>query len=78
MKIEFTNKDAQELDVLRGLQSRGDRFMSQEEQDRMKFLQSKMYHNDCLNPHCSGYHAKSEDETSCPYCGHELHKLKTT
>lgn len=73
----FTLKDAQELDGLMALRNRRDLWMTQGQQDRLSQLRSKMYHNHCLHPHCSGYVAKSEKEIICRKCLSPLYKSKT-
>lgn len=71
--MEFTNEESKELDnLLHKRASRSD-WLSQEEQDRIRLLQKKMYHNGCLNPTCVGGYG-NEEEKICKYCGHDLFK----
>lgn len=62
-----------ELNELRLLQKRQDRFMSQSEQDRMDFLIKKKKNNTCVNPKCLGSY--SETNKYCEKCGWTLYKM---
>jgi hypothetical protein len=48
--------------------------MTQEQQDRLKYLQKKMIHNHCVNPHCMGY-VGEDSESTCLECGDKLYKF---
>ena len=48
--------------------------MFQGHQDRLAFLTDKSRHNDCINPHCVGYHGEQSD-THCPHCNRKLYKM---
>jgi len=71
--MDLTNEEQQEVNYLRELQQ-GYIPMMQKQQDRLKYLNQKEFHNGCSNVSCTGY-TGTEDETNCPKCGSELHKL---
>lgn len=70
---EFTDDDASRLDSLLAKQ-KSKQWMTQFEFDQIKSFTSKMYHNHCVNPSCTGYVAAFDHETHCPLCEERLHK----
>lgn len=70
----LTQEEEDELKRLRDLQARSDRFLLEEEYNRLKYLTRKYFHNYCINPVCTGYHGNNE-ETECPECGGEIFKM---
>ena len=75
MNPRFTTQDKEELDMLYQKQNDHSVPMMEDQQNRMKFLQDKQYHNCCLNPHCTGHVGRDKDRT-CTKCNHQLHKMK--
>ncbi len=67
----LTNEEEEELGVLRQLQKKTNRYLSQEEFERIKYLQSKQYDHHCMNPKCKGGHFPGE--YSCQDCGRLLY-----
>ena len=75
---EITKDELVDLDQLLSLAESNNKPMAKSQQERLRWLQSKVYHNQCLNPRCVGYYAKDDDEMTCPHCGHNIHKAKIT
>jgi len=73
-KMKLTERENQEIDYLRGLQQSRTIPMMQGDQNRLKYLNQKEFHNCCSKPSCTGY-TGSESETKCIKCGADLHKL---
>jgi len=67
----LTIEESEELKTLRANGKRDDRYLLQEEFDRIDYLQSKQYDHHCMNPRCEGG-CFPEDRT-CPECGCLLH-----
>ena len=72
--MELTHLEEKERQILIAHQSSITRLMSQFEQDRLKYLNKKEFHNNCSNIHCLGFEGK-EHYKYCPLCGSKLHKL---
>ncbi len=71
--MKLTEKEEQERIYLEGLKSSRTIVMMQNDQDRLKFLNAKEFHNCCPNPQCTGYDG-SDIETICPICNSNLIK----
>ena len=67
----LTEEQQKELQVLRGLQKRPDRFFLQQEFDRLNELSSLQNDKHCLNPVCTGGYFPDLD--NCPECNKPLH-----
>lgn len=72
--MKLTIEEQNERESLIEFQKSKTRFMSQQEHDRLIYLNKKEFHNHCSNIHCTGYEG-SEIETNCPKCNYPLHKL---
>lgn len=72
--MELTAQEKQEREYLQGLQQSRTIPMMQKDQDRLRYLNKKEFHNHCSNPSCTGYEG-TEEETKCPKCNSDLHKL---
>lgn len=64
-------EEEKELILLRELQKRKDRFLSQEEFDKIVYLQSKKHDQSCTNPSCTG--GRFNGKENCPKCGYLLY-----
>lgn len=71
--MKLTEEEKEELEYLRSLKDMKTEYLSQQLQDRYKYLLAKEFHNCCSSPHCKGYEG-NENETNCPKCGGLLYK----
>lgn len=72
--MKLTEQEIKELRSLRTLTRNMNIPMTSKDQDRLKYLNAKEFHNCCSNPHCTG-HEGSENENICPKCKSKLFKL---
>lgn len=78
-ELRFTDKDLEELCFLQDLQKVKNRCFMGHELSRLRYLNSKMRHNTCLNPQCSSnYVATNEQQENCPYCEQPIYKMVET
>ena len=71
--MKLTEQEKQERTYLEELKSSRTIPMMQKDQDRLRYLNAKEFHNCCSNPHCTGYEG-IEDEAICPKCKSKLVK----
>jgi hypothetical protein len=71
--MQLIEQERQELILLEGLKASRTIPMMQKDQERLRYLLAKEFHNCCSNPHCMGYMG-TENETICPKCKSNLIK----
>jgi hypothetical protein len=71
--MQLTKDEIREKINLIDLRDNHQRFFSQDEFLRLRYLTLKEHHNTCSNPFCIG-HEGGDIETNCPICGHLLNK----
>ena len=71
--MKLTEREQQERTYLEGLKASRTIPMMQKDQDRLRYLNTKEFHNCCSNPRCTGYEG-TEKETICPKCKSKLVK----
>jgi hypothetical protein len=71
--MKLTEQEQQEKAYLMDLKASRTIPMMQKDQDRLRFLNAKEFHNCCSNHHCTGYQG-TEEETICPKCHRKLWK----
>jgi hypothetical protein len=56
----LTSDEAEELQILLAFQKRTDRYLSQNEFNRINELRAKQYANTCKNPHCESLYCTAK------------------